>query len=167
MLQFHQIIHSKHLARACCRLSFRKHGTWICPRPPANIMHDDLGVQRPLGRSNLVTRMTTIYFVKILAARAQVVSSKNPKTIIVAFHSYSEHPLYRKRVRKTSRIVAHDEANLAGLGDYVSITPCVPVSKTKRFKLDRVIKKYEYAVDETTGCVLRLCLSRLYQFGRT
>lgn len=38
-----------------------------------------------------------------------MVSAKSAKTIIVNYDSFSEHPLYRKRVRKTSRIVAHDE----------------------------------------------------------
>lgn len=82
----------------------------------------------------------------------QVVSSKASKTIIVAFHSYSEHPIYHKRVQKTSRVVAHDEDGSATIGDYVAIIPCRPVSKTKRFKLEKIVKKYAYAVDETTGC---------------
>lgn len=78
----------------------------------------------------------------------QVVSAKNTKTIIVAYDSFSEHPLYRKRVRKTSRIVAHDEDGKAGPGDYVRIIPCAPVSKSKRFRLDAIIKKFGFLVDE-------------------
>jgi small subunit ribosomal protein S17 len=76
------------------------------------------------------------------------VSAKNDKTIIVNFDSFKEHPLYRKRVRKTSRIVVHDEEGKAGLGDYVRIVPCAPVSKTKRFRLDAIVKKFGFIVDE-------------------
>lgn len=91
-----------------------------------------------------------------LAVSMQVVSARNANTIIVNFDSFSEHKLYRKRVRKTSRIVAHDEEGAASAGDYVRIVPCRPVSKTKRFRLDAVIKKFAYNVDEQTGEVAAL-----------
>ena len=81
---------------------------------------------------------------------AQVISAKNDKTIIINFDSFKEHPLYRKRVRKTSRIVAHDEEGKAGLGDVVRIVPCAPVSKTKRFRLDAIVKKFGFLVDEVS-----------------
>lgn len=86
----------------------------------------------------------------------QVVSAKNPKTIIINYDSFKEHKLYRKRVRSTSRIVAHDEECKASPGDYVRIVPCRPVSKTKRFRLDAIIKRFEYNVDEQTGEVAAL-----------
>lgn len=88
---------------------------------------------------------------------AQVVSAKSAKTIIVNYDSFSEHPLYRKRVRKTSRIVAHDEEGKAGPGDYVRIVPCAPVSKTKRFRLDSIIKKFGYIV-HVVRCQATYCL---------
>ena len=84
-------------------------------------------------------------------AVAQVISAKNDKTIIINFDSFKEHPLYRKRVRKTSRIVAHDEDGKAGLGDVVRIVPCAPVSKTKRFRLDAIVKKFGFLVDEVSS----------------
>jgi small subunit ribosomal protein S17 len=88
--------------------------------------------------------------------QGKVVSAKNANTIIVNYDSFKEHKLYRKRVRSTSRIVAHDEEGRASAGDYVRIVPCRPVSKTKRFRLDAIIKKFEYIVDEQTGEVAAL-----------
>ncbi len=114
----------------------------------------------PQGSCQAQCRVPWLLMMMMLPSLAQVVSSKNPRTIIVAFDSFSEHKIYRKRVRKTSRIVAHDEAQEAKAGDYVQIVPCVPISKTKRHKLDTIVKKFEYYVDESTGYELATtCIS--------
>eukprot|EP00208_Stichococcus_sp_RCC1054_P001818 CAMPEP_0206136680 /NCGR_PEP_ID=MMETSP1473-20131121/1924_1 /ASSEMBLY_ACC=CAM_ASM_001109 /TAXON_ID=1461547 /ORGANISM="Stichococcus sp, Strain RCC1054" /LENGTH=155 /DNA_ID=CAMNT_0053529397 /DNA_START=136 /DNA_END=603 /DNA_ORIENTATION=+ len=81
----------------------------------------------------------------------RVISAKSDKTIIIAYESFKEHKLYRKRMKNTSRIPAHDEEGLASTGDYVQIVPCRPISKSKRFKLGRIINKFELEVDDQTG----------------
>lgn len=94
----------------------------------------------------------------------QVISAKSDKTIIIAYESFKEHKLYRKRMKNTSRIPAHDEEGLASTGDYVQIVPCRPISKSKRFKLGRIINKFELEVDDQTGCDSTPLLARLRLF---
>ncbi|WP_406602943.1 30S ribosomal protein S17 [Metamycoplasma sualvi] len=68
----------------------------------------------------------------------RVVSTKNTKTIIVAVDIYIKHPLYGKRFRKTKKFAAHDEKELAKVGDIVKITSTRPYSKTKTFRLEQI-----------------------------
>lgn len=70
-----------------------------------------------------------------------VTSNKMEKTITVAVNTYKKSPLYGKRVRVTKKFHAHDEEGLAGMGDTVSIMETRPLSKTKRFRLLKVIQK--------------------------
>jgi small subunit ribosomal protein S17 len=70
-----------------------------------------------------------------------VTSNKMDKTITVAVNTYKKSPLYGKRVRVTKKFHAHDEEGLAGMGDTVSIMETRPLSKTKRFRLLKVIEK--------------------------
>lgn len=71
----------------------------------------------------------------------KVVSTKNDKTIIVLVESYKKHPLYNKRVKRSKRYAVHDSKGEAGLGDLVSILECKPVSKTKHFYLNKIVRK--------------------------
>ncbi len=83
-----------------------------------------------------------------------VTSDKRDKTITVSIASRETHPLYRKQYTKTRKYTAHDENNEAGLGDKVEIVACRPFSKTKSYKLVKVLEKSHEAVelkDEVLG----------------
>ena len=71
----------------------------------------------------------------------KVVSSSMDKTISVLVERQVEHPLYRKFVRKSSKIFAHDEQNSCSDGDIVSIEECRPLSKKKSWRLQEIIEK--------------------------
>lgn len=73
--------------------------------------------------------------------QGSVVGNKAEKTIIVQVESYKNHPKYKKRVQFRSKYYAHDEENVANVGDIVTIEECRPMSKTKRFKLVSIDKK--------------------------
>ena len=68
-------------------------------------------------------------------------SSKRDKTITVSIASRETHPLYRKQYTKTRKYTAHDENNEANVGDKVEIVACRPISKTKSYKLVKVLEK--------------------------
>ena len=70
-----------------------------------------------------------------------VVSSKNDKTITVLIETYRKHPLYGKRVKYSKKYAAHDENNIAHVGDKVRLAQTRPLSKTKRYELVEVIEK--------------------------
>lgn len=71
----------------------------------------------------------------------QVVSTKMDKTISVLIERRVEHPLYRKFVRKSTKLLAHDENNECNEGDVVAIEECRPLSKNKSWRLARVIER--------------------------
>ncbi len=71
----------------------------------------------------------------------KVVSDACDKTIIIELETYRKHPKYKKRVKKTKRYVAHDEKNEAKIGDIVKVVSSRPLSKTKRYVLEQVVKK--------------------------
>ena len=64
-----------------------------------------------------------------------VVSDKNDKTIVVEVERRYTHPLYKKVVRRSKKYHAHDENNLAKVGDRVRIQETAPISKSKRWLL--------------------------------
>lgn len=70
-----------------------------------------------------------------------VVSNKMDKTVIVAVERRVKHELYSKYVRRTTKITAHDENNECNPGDYVEVAECRPISKTKAWRLVRVVEK--------------------------
>lgn len=70
-----------------------------------------------------------------------VVSDKMDKTIIVSIGRLMKHPTVGKYVRVTKKCVAHDETGEAKLGDTVRIVETRPLSKTKRWRLQKVITK--------------------------
>ena len=72
-----------------------------------------------------------------------VVSDKMDKTITVAVDTYRKQRLYGKRVKKTTKLHAHDENNTAKIGDVVKIMETRPLSKMKRFRLVEVVKTKE------------------------
>jgi small subunit ribosomal protein S17 len=75
----------------------------------------------------------------------QVVSDKMDKTIAVEIERMVRHPTYGKYVRRTTKVLAHDENNEAKEGDTVSITPCRPLSRHKSWRLLAVVERAERA----------------------
>jgi small subunit ribosomal protein S17 len=71
----------------------------------------------------------------------KVVSNKMQKSITVAVDRRVKHPIYGKFVHKTTKFMAHDEKNEAGIGDTVRISETRPLSKLKRWRLVEVIEK--------------------------
>ena len=70
-----------------------------------------------------------------------VISSKRDKTITVMVARKVKHPLYKKILRRSTKLQAHDQDNVCGEGDLVTIQECKPLSKTKSWKLLKVEKK--------------------------
>ena len=71
----------------------------------------------------------------------KVVSSKMDKTIAVEIERLIKHERYGKYIRRTTKLLAHDENKEAREGDTVSIAPCRPLSRRKSYKLVSVIEK--------------------------
>ena len=71
----------------------------------------------------------------------QVVSDKMDKTIVVAIEDSVQHPLYKKTMKRTYKLKAHDEQNECGIGDTVEVMETRPLSKDKRWRLIRIIEK--------------------------
>ena len=69
----------------------------------------------------------------------KVVSAKYDKTITVLVETYRKHPLYNKRVKSSKKYAAHDEKNIAKVGDTVRLLSTRPLSKTKRYELVEVL----------------------------
>ena len=71
----------------------------------------------------------------------KVVSNQAEKTISVMVERRVKHPLYGKFIRKSTKFLAHDEANECGEGDTVVIEECRPLSKSKSWRLVKVVEK--------------------------
>ena len=71
----------------------------------------------------------------------KVVSNKMDKTIVVAIVDNVRHPKYGKIIKRTVKIHAHDEGNICGIGDTVSVMETRPLSKTKRWRLVGIVEK--------------------------
>jgi len=72
-----------------------------------------------------------------------VVSAKMNKTIIVRVENTKTHRLYHRYLKRSSKFAAHDEGNLAKVGDVVAIVSTRPLSKTKRWRLREILKRAE------------------------
>lgn len=68
-----------------------------------------------------------------------VVSDKMDKTVVVLVNRQVKHPVYKKYIRRRAKFMAHDEKNLARMGDTVEIIQSRPLSKLKRWRLIKVI----------------------------
>ena len=73
--------------------------------------------------------------------RGRVASDKMHKSVVVTIERLVKHPLYGKRIKRTSRYIAHDETNESKEGDLVEIMETRPLSKTKRWRVLRVIER--------------------------
>ena len=71
----------------------------------------------------------------------KVVSNKMDKTIVVAIEDNVKHPLYKKIVKRTYKLKAHDEKNECNIGDTVKVMETRPLSKDKRWRLVEIVEK--------------------------
>ncbi len=70
-----------------------------------------------------------------------VVSDKMDKSAVVMIERRVKHPIYGKFMKKSTKFHIHDENNECGVGDTVQITECRPISKTKSWKLVKIVEK--------------------------
>ena len=73
--------------------------------------------------------------------QGHVVSDKMDKSITVMIERRVKHPLYGKSVRRSTKVHAHDENNECGIGDVVVVEQCRPLSKSKTWRLVKVVEK--------------------------
>ena len=71
----------------------------------------------------------------------KVTSNKMYKTIVVAIEDHVKHPLYKKIVKRTYKLKAHDEENTCNIGDTVKVMETRPLSKDKRWRLVEVVER--------------------------
>jgi small subunit ribosomal protein S17 len=71
----------------------------------------------------------------------KVVSNKMDKTIVVAVEDHVKHPIYKKIVKRTYKLKAHDEQNICNIGDRVKVMETRPLSRSKRWRLVEVVEK--------------------------
>jgi len=71
----------------------------------------------------------------------EVVSDKMDKTVVVAVTRLVRHPLYEKVIKRTKKFHAHDENNECRVGDIVEIMETRPLSKTKRWRVVRILRR--------------------------
>ncbi|MBN1624835.1 MAG: 30S ribosomal protein S17 [Clostridia bacterium] len=71
----------------------------------------------------------------------KVVSDKMDKTIVVAVETSVKHPLYKKIIKRTYKLKAHDENNECRIGDTVKVMETRPISKDKRWRLVQITNK--------------------------
>ncbi len=70
-----------------------------------------------------------------------VVSNKMDKSVVVSVERQVKHKLYKKFIKLTTKICAHDSSNACQIGDLVKIQECRPISKRKKWRLKEIIKK--------------------------
>ena len=71
----------------------------------------------------------------------RVVSNKMDKTVIVAVERLVIHPVYKKRIKRTKRVYAHDKDNKCQVGDLVRVTETRPLSRTKRWRVSAILER--------------------------
>lgn len=93
---------------------------------------------RPLRAAQPPALFTPIRAAQYL--QGQVVSTTGEKSAVVAVDKLVVHPVYKKRVKSTTKYTVHVDATKCKEGDVVTLAPCRPLSKTKRFVVEAVIK---------------------------
>jgi small subunit ribosomal protein S17 len=73
----------------------------------------------------------------------RVVSNKMQKTVSVAIERVVRHPVFGKYIRRTTKLLAHDEANSCREGDLVSIVECRPISRRKSWRVAEILQRTE------------------------
>jgi small subunit ribosomal protein S17 len=95
--------------------------------------------QEPRAQEPKVRRAPEAKGARTLTGR--VVSDKMHKTIAVEIERLVKHPTYGKYIRRTTKLLAHDENGTSKEGDVVTITPCRPMSRHKSWRLLEVVAK--------------------------
>lgn len=78
---------------------------------------------------------------KIRTLHGMVVSDKMNKTVTVLLERQVKHPLYKKYIKRSTKLHVHDENNECSIGDKIAIRECRPISKTKSWQLIEVIER--------------------------
>ncbi|WP_163119808.1 30S ribosomal protein S17 [Buchnera aphidicola] len=78
---------------------------------------------------------------KIRTLQGRVISNKMQKSAVVAIERFVKHAIYKKFIKRTTKIHIHDEENQCHIGDLIEIRESRPISKTKSWILVRIIKK--------------------------
>jgi small subunit ribosomal protein S17 len=71
----------------------------------------------------------------------KIISNKMNKTVVVAVDQVVEHPLYKKTLRRTKKLYAHDEQNRCGVGDTVRVIETRPLSRLKRWRVSAILER--------------------------
>ncbi|MBN1903437.1 30S ribosomal protein S17 [Candidatus Sumerlaeota bacterium] len=71
----------------------------------------------------------------------RVISNKMKETVVVAVERLMLHPVYKKRVRRTKKIYAHDKENKCQIGDVVKVTESRPISRLKRWRVSSILER--------------------------
>jgi len=109
----------------------------IEPQQPQELQPQELQPQEPPLQEAAST--TEVRGARTLTGR--VVSHKMQKTIAVEIERLVRHPTYGKYIRRTTKLLAHDESGASREGDLVIITPCRPLSRRKSWRLLEVVQK--------------------------
>ena len=78
---------------------------------------------------------------EVRTLKGRVVSDKMDKTVVVVVERQVKHTLYKKYIKRSTKLHVHDENNECTIGDEVAICECRPFSKTKSWRLVNVIKR--------------------------
>jgi len=78
---------------------------------------------------------------KIKTKTGKVVSNSMEKSIVVKVEYLVSHPLYKKRIKKSTKFMAHDEKGICNIGDKVKIAETRPLSKRKRWRVTEILEK--------------------------
>lgn len=84
--------------------------------------------------------MTADNVAKLRTISGRVVSNKMDKTVTVLVERVVKHPVYGKYIKRSTKLMAHDESNICQEGDIVAIASCRPLSKHKAFRLVEVLE---------------------------
>ena len=87
--------------------------------------------------------MSTVRTGQKRTALATVISDKMDKTVVVEIQRLTRHPLYSKVLLRSTKLKAHDEDNKCRIGDQVEVTECRPLSKTKHWRISRIVARAE------------------------
>jgi small subunit ribosomal protein S17 len=82
---------------------------------------------------------------KLKTLTGLVISKSGNKSVIIALDYKVRHPKYGKYIKRRTKIGVHDEHNLSGVGDVIEIAECRPRSKTKSWRLVKVVEKAGHA----------------------
>ncbi|QIQ41615.1 MAG: 30S ribosomal protein S17 [Buchnera aphidicola (Aphis urticata)] len=78
---------------------------------------------------------------KIRTLQGRVVSNKMNKSAVVSIERFVKHTIYKKFIKKTTKLHIHDEKNECSIGDIIEIRESRPISKTKSWVLVRIVEK--------------------------